>query len=407
MKIIFDCFGTLIDTGKGSVEATAKILENVHSKENPASFYKEWKALKKEMTYAQPFRNEKKLFEVSLFEMFKRYGIEADASIEVEPMIKTLFADRRAFADTKETLNKLSKMGIEYVIGSTTDTDSIMYYLELNDLKTDKVFTSEDMKVYKPDPLFYTTILKETGWGADECIFVGDNLTDDVMGPQSVGMKAILLDRANVYTADSKIKPDYVINSLTELSESIGTVLGDSFLKVTVKEKMEEKRMSHQEPSPSTHYYYKRATIEDIDELVRTRIVVLRAANKLSDDVDMSVVEKESFEYYSKSLKSDDHIAYLVYDDEKFVGAGGVSFYQVMPTYHNPTGKKAYIMNMYTAPQYRRKGIATFTLDLLVKAAKEKGISQISLEATQMGRPLYEKYGFVNMKDEMELVYTL
>ena len=382
MKIIFDCFGTLIDTGKGSVEATAKILENVHSKENPASFYKEWKALKKEMTYAQPFRNEKKLFEVSLFEMFKRYGIEADASIEVEPMIKTLFADRRAFADTKETLNKLSQMGIEYVIGSTTDTDSIMYYLELNDLKTDKVFTSEDMKVYKPDPLFYTTILKETGWGADECIFVGDNLTDDVMGPQSVGMKAILLDRANVYTADSKIKPDYVINSLTELSESLRTV-------------------------PSTHYHYKRATIEDIDELVRTRIVVLRAANKLSDDVDMSVVEKESFEYYSKSLKSDDHIAYLVYDDEKFVGAGGVSFYQVMPTYHNPTGKKAYIMNMYTAPQYRRKGIATFTLDLLVKAAKEKGISQISLEATQMGRPLYEKYGFVSMKDEMELVYTL
>ena len=24
-----------------------------------------------------------------------------------------------------------------------------------------------------------------------------------------------------------------------------------------------------------------------------------------------------------------------------FIGAGGVSFYQVMPTYHNPTGKKA------------------------------------------------------------------
>ena len=36
--------------------------------------------------------------------------------------------------------------------------------------------------------------------------------------------------------------------------------------------------------------YYKRATMEDIDELVRTRIIVLRAANKLSDDEDMSVV---------------------------------------------------------------------------------------------------------------------
>ena len=35
-------------------------------------------------------------------------------------------------------------------------------------------------------------------------------------------------------------------------------------------------------------FEYKRATMEDIDELIRTRIIVLRAANKLSDDVDMS-----------------------------------------------------------------------------------------------------------------------
>ncbi len=150
-------------------------------------------------------------------------------------------------------------------------------------------------------------------------------------------------------------------------------------------------------------FEYKRATMEDIDELVRTRIIVLRAANKLSDDVNMSLVEKESFAYYKHALESGEHIAYLVYDDDTFVGAGGVSFYQVMPTYHNPTGKKAYIMNMYTAPEYRRQGIALHTLDLLVKDAKEQGVLQIALEATDMGRPLYERYGFVKMEDEMEL----
>lgn len=154
---------------------------------------------------------------------------------------------------------------------------------------------------------------------------------------------------------------------------------------------------------PDTIYEYKRATIKDIDELVRTRIIVLRAANKLSEDVDMSCVERESYEYYKTALESGEHIAYLVYDGEEFVGAGGVSFYQVMPTYHNSSGRKAYIMNMYTSPEYRRKGIAFKTLDLLVNAAKEKGVYQISLEATEAGRPLYEKYGFVAMKDEMEV----
>ena len=117
----------------------------------------------------------------------------------------------------------------------------------------------------------------------------------------------------------------------------------------------------------------------------------------------MSVVEKESYEYYKRALETGEHIVYLVYDKENFIGAGGVSFYQVMPTYHNPTGRKAYIMNMYTAPEYRRQGIAINTLDLLVKDARKQGVTQIALEATDMGRPLYEKYGFVKMEDEMEL----
>lgn len=115
-------------------------------------------------------------------------------------------------------------------------------------------------------------------------------------------------------------------------------------------------------------------------------------------------MEKESYEYYKRALETSEHIAYLVYDNGAFVDAGGVSFYQVMPTYHNPTGKKAYIMNMYTAPAYRRQGIAFYTLDLLVKDIRKQVVSQITLEATEMGRPLYEKYGFVKMEDEMELI---
>ena len=117
----------------------------------------------------------------------------------------------------------------------------------------------------------------------------------------------------------------------------------------------------------------------------------------------MSVAEQESYTYYRRALETGEHIAYLVYDQGTFIGAGGVSFYQVMPTFHNPTGKKAYIMNMYTAPGYRRQGIAFHTLDLLIKHAEAQGVLQISLEATDMGRPLYEKYGFVKMEDEMEL----
>ena len=148
---------------------------------------------------------------------------------------------------------------------------------------------------------------------------------------------------------------------------------------------------------------FRKATVDDIDLLTRTRIEVLRAANKLPVDTDMGDVEKQSRLYYEKALRDGTHTACLVFDRDRWVGAGGISYYQVMPTYHNPSGNKAYIMNMYTHPEYRRQGIAFRMLDLLVGDARSKQIAFISLEATAMGRPLYEKYGFVPMDDEMIL----
>lgn len=72
-------------------------------------------------------------------------------------------------------------------------------------------------------------------------------------------------------------------------------------------------------------YEYKKAIVENIDELVRTRIIVLRAANKLSDDVDMSVVEKESYAYY-KILK---HIV---------IGTHGTALSTILNFYDNGFG---------------------------------------------------------------------
>lgn len=148
---------------------------------------------------------------------------------------------------------------------------------------------------------------------------------------------------------------------------------------------------------------YKRADISDIDLLTQTRLQVLRAANGLDESADLRDVEVEARDYYLKSLESGYHAAYLVLDGPKFVGAGGISFYQVMPTCFNPSGKKAYIMNIYTHPGYRRRGIAYHVLDLLVSLAHERGVFCISLETTDMGRPVYEKYGFVPSEREMAL----
>ena len=46
-----------------------------------------------------------------------------------------------------------------------------------------------------------------------------------------------------------------------------------------------------------TNLIYKKATIDDITILTETRIDVLRAANKLPSDLDMSEVKEQSYHY--------------------------------------------------------------------------------------------------------------
>lgn len=41
-------------------------------------------------------------------------------------------------------------------------------------------------------------------------------------------------------------------------------------------------------------------------------------------------------------------------------------------------------------------------LDLLIEETKERAIEQISLEATEEGKLLYKKYGFIQMQNEWE-----
>ena len=70
---------------------------------------------------------------------------------------------------------------------------------------------------------------------------------------------------------------------------------------------------------------YKKATVEDLDLLVTTRIEVLRVVNQLSEDTDMKEVEEQTRLYYQKALQDGTHTAVLVFDGDRFAGAGGIT----------------------------------------------------------------------------------
>lgn len=150
-------------------------------------------------------------------------------------------------------------------------------------------------------------------------------------------------------------------------------------------------------------FSYRRARKEDVPFLIASRLKLLQSANDLGDPQALQPV-KEQLQSYYKKIETGEHIEYLAYKGLQCVGSGGICFYQVLPTYHNPTGRRAYIANMYTLPEFRKRGIASKILDYLVKEAFQREIEYISLEATSSGRTVYEKYGFISLTSEMQLM---
>ena len=143
--------------------------------------------------------------------------------------------------------------------------------------------------------------------------------------------------------------------------------------------------------------------MEDIELLVKWRMQVLHEVfcipqNQLTDGL-----EKENRCYYQKSLPTGEHIACFACLDDKVIGCGGVCLYQEMPSPDNPTGKCAYLMNIYTRPQFRKQGVGKAIVEWLVGQAAQLGISKIYLEASQAGKRLYMRLGFVPMQGMMKL----
>lgn len=215
--LIFDAYGTLISTGTGSIEATKKILSLQEKEIDAVAFYADWKKYhKKHMDDANNtvFLSERDIFAKDLRALYEHYQIARPYEIDVEIMLESLH-NRKVFVETIEVVEQLRKK-YRVVIGSTTDTEPLLQNMLYNNLMVDKVYTSEMIKKYKPDKEFYQYILRCEKSEPEEAVFIGDSLVDDIAGPQSVGMKTVLINRGQKYNS-AVIKPDYVVTDLREI----------------------------------------------------------------------------------------------------------------------------------------------------------------------------------------------
>lgn len=144
---------------------------------------------------------------------------------------------------------------------------------------------------------------------------------------------------------------------------------------------------------------YRIASEDDMELLVQSRLEMLKVVNTLPQDyVFGEEFITKSREYFEKA----DQTTVLAMD-KGVIGCATMCYMEMMPTFSHPTGKRAHLMNVYTKSEYRRQGIARQMLYMLICEAKERGVTEISLDTTESGRPLYKSCGFVESDECMVL----
>lgn len=145
------------------------------------------------------------------------------------------------------------------------------------------------------------------------------------------------------------------------------------------------------------------ATAGDIDLMMSSRLEMLHVVNDLSGDYEFS---DDLINYSREYFLNGDQTTVLALDGQTVIGCASMSYMTIMPTFSHPTGKRAHLMNVYTNSNYRRQGIARRMVTMLIDDAWGKGATEISLDATESGRLLYESLGFKDSKECMVLVRT-
>ena len=145
----------------------------------------------------------------------------------------------------------------------------------------------------------------------------------------------------------------------------------------------------------------RKATLDDCRVLLELRMEMRRERETRPLTIPEDRFEEKTFRYFEDNIKNGSFVAFIAEENGSAVAISGMCFYLVPPTYGNPEGRVAYIMNMYTKPEFRRRKIASALLHELVLEAKRQGCATVTLNASDMGKSLYLRYGFRNKTGEM------
>jgi HAD superfamily hydrolase (TIGR01662 family) len=131
------------------------------------------------------------------------------------------FGESDLYPDVRPAMEKLRSMGI-WVGVAGNQTSRAGDILRKLDLPADMIATSDEWKAAKPDAAFFRALLSAVPWDAEEIIYVGDRLDNDLQPAKAAGMRTAFVRRGPwgyilENHPDMPAAADWRIEALTEL----------------------------------------------------------------------------------------------------------------------------------------------------------------------------------------------
>jgi len=105
-------------------------------------------------------------------------------------------------------------------------------------------------------------------------------------------------------------------------------------------------------------------------------------------------LKNELNQYFREAIAENRFFAFLAEQGDEILSFGAMVLKKIPGDFNQSMYLEGDILNMYTVPFARRKGISALILQELLNEARNRGISKVSLHTSKDGEKLYRKFGF-------------
>jgi GNAT superfamily N-acetyltransferase len=113
-------------------------------------------------------------------------------------------------------------------------------------------------------------------------------------------------------------------------------------------------------------------------------------------------IERASRGLFGDALRNGTYHGWFVDVDGRVIAGGGVLLVPFQPGPRELRPIRPFIVNVYTEPPYRRRGLARRLMEQMIEWCRVQGYAGVTLHASDAGRSLYTSMGFV-ATNEMRL----